>query len=103
MNELSLLIMAAKIGKNVKFRPDQIQALADMVEAEKTVNPDIDFSKLVRRGVDKLLSEQKVQESAPKYKAKKKSSKCSPKSTSAFLVTCFSLWPCWHLLSLHSS
>jgi hypothetical protein len=101
MNDLSLLIMAAKIGKNVKFRPDQIQALADMVEAEKAVNPDIDFSKLVRRGVDKLLSEQKVQESEAKYKTKKK--KCSPKSMSGFLAMCFSLWPCWHLLSLHSS
>jgi hypothetical protein len=69
----------AKIGKNVKFRRDQIESIEREMQAEMASNPDIDFSKWVRRAVDRLL-QSKTAKSPPEYPANKKPPKRKTKS-----------------------
>jgi hypothetical protein len=59
--------MSAKIPKNIRFRQDQIDGLAEMETAET------DFSALVRTAVDDLLAKRRnarvKEEPAAKYSA----------------------------------
>jgi hypothetical protein len=61
--------MSAKIPKNIRFRQDQIDALAELETAET------DFSALVRTAVDDLLAKRRaarVKETPPPYGKRKK-------------------------------
>jgi hypothetical protein len=66
--------MPAKIPKNIRFRQDQIEALAELEDTET------DFSALVRKAVDDMLERRRsarVKETPPAYGTLKKKKKRS--------------------------